>query len=302
MIDRVSTASFYRTTIDTFNTLQSENARLSRQITSGRQADTFTELGSNIQQVISLESSLKTTERFISGNQGAVSRLEIMDIALSDIQQIATEFQSQLLLERSSSAPIQNLEEFARNALDQVADRLNTRFAGRSLFAGGKTDQDAVSRTQIQNSNMFGEVATSSYYTGDNLKFSIQANQQLNLEYGITANEEPFRDLIGALHLAISGEQGSSDTILEQSGTLLEDALSGLGATRSRVNSDRIILETVNGQQERIKLQLQDIVNETVAADLAEASIEQALNEAQLTATFQTFGRISQLTLVDFLR
>jgi len=304
MVDRISTFSQHRKTVDDVLRVQGNLARIQGQISSGRKASTFGELGSDIRQVLDLESSIKSTGRFVQSNQVVISRLKTMDTSISQLQSLASDLSQQLALERSAVGADLDLTEFAKTTLARVSDSLNAQNAGRFLFAGSKTDLPPIAAGALNTSNIVNEAPSASYYQGDSLKFSTKASLELDVEYGITANDEAFQDLIGALNFAIRSESstGFGDDDLQSAIALVESSLDKLGRLSSQVNTDIITLTSVNDQHKRAEINLKESLSDTIGTDVVEASIQAALNEAVLTATLQTFTSLSRLTLSEFLR
>lgn len=300
MADRISTFSTHNNTVTDILQAQSDLARLSRQISSGREANTFKELGSDTTRVLDLESVVSASNSFIRSNDIIISRLQVMDLAVQQLEDVAAEAAQQIVIERSSSGANFDLGGFARSALQQIEQSLNTKQGGRSLFAGSKTNLDPVQNLEL-NSNIINGEVNDSYYQGDNLLFSVQASEQLQLEYGVKANEPAFQKLIGGLHLAIAAEQSGVDLDMQRAAELIEESVRELTEVRSRVNSDIITLRSANDRHEKLKLQLNETLNDITGVDVVEASIQVALNEAVLTATLQTFTRISNLSLSNFI-
>lgn len=305
MIERLTTIAVHQKAVNDITRTQSELLRLQQQITSGRKANSFAELGSEINTTLDLEASIKATDKFIGSNKAVLTRLKTMDVAVSQAEEIAAELAQQLVLEQGTSGATLNITEFARSALDRISDSLNTSIGGRFLFSGSKTNIAPIAENGLDTSNIINNQATTNYYQGDDTTFSVKATQQLDVEYGIKANDPAFRDLIGALNFAIRAEASggtSNPTDLATAVDLVNQAVSGLANVRNKINTDIVTLNNVNDQHERVKLNLEEIFNETVATDIVGATIELQFNDAVLTATMQTFAQISRLSLADFLR
>jgi len=305
----VPTTSLYENTTKSFNRLQGNLAELSAQISSGVKADKFTELGSAISRVADLEGSIKITNRYMEGNNSVIADLKSMDGAVAQLQEVATELLQNLVLKRSPSSEAISLTNFADAALDQTGDALNTSFNGKMLFSGSKTDKLAVDVDLLANFNVIDGKSASPYYKGDSYVQSIQASKNLNLDYGIKADEEGFKDLIGAINLAVkaeenlnSSERGFDDDVLEESVDMANLAVKGLASIRNKINTDIITLEQTNSVHKRVDLQFNQVLSESIATNIIEATTKVAQNEATLNALFQTFSRISNLSLVDYLR
>lgn len=299
---RISTSALHFRTVNDITTLQANLAKTQKQISSGQKAETFVELGTQINRIHDLEASVKSASRFRDANTVALTRLKSMDIAVAQIQDAAEKLSQSMPTENSPGANIFDLKALARATLDTIESALNTTQAGRSLFAGSKTNQPAVDKLRdVVSVNSDGS-ANAAYYRGDSFRASVQASDTLNVEYGITADEQAFQDIIGALHKAVALDESGSHTDALQADVLLQRAIQGLADIRTRVNNDIVTLNEANKHHDRVELQLNEVLNEMTGTDIVSASIEAALNEATLTATMQTFVRVSSLSLVDFLR
>ncbi len=299
MVDRVPTSFFYKRTIDDFARIQKDNSNLSEQVSSGRRASNFTELGSDIPRAIDVEASISSTKRFIAGNDLIISRLKAADVALNQIIKIANEFSREAIIENSPAGTEFNITDSARVSLSEIADALNTQVAGRFIFSGSKTNTQPVADSVSTASNIVNATVTANYYQGDDLTFSIQASKNLELEYGIKANNPAFQKLIAGIHQVIDKEQIGKDFLDPE---LLDQAIEDIIAVRASINSDIIALEGVNDQHRAVELQLNEVQNNIVGTDVVQTSVKISANQSILTAIFQNFARISSLNLTQFLR
>jgi flagellar hook-associated protein 3 FlgL len=300
MGDRISTYSIHRNAVSEFTRLQSDFAKIQQQISSGQKAATFTELGNDLTAVANLQNSITGAAKFVDNNKVVATRLTTMDLALQQMQQVASDLKSNLVI-ANSSGEVFDIRAFADNALQQVQDNLNVKSNGRSLFAGGKTTQDAVGDLRFV-SNILNDEPSANYYQGDDLVFSTQASENLTLDYGVKANDPVFQNLISALHMAAQFGETRNNADYQQADVYLNNALDGLISVRGGVNTDRISLETANAQHNRFSDQLTIVLNDKTGVDIVEATIRSSQTEATLSASLQTFARISKLSLADFLR
>ncbi len=311
-ISRTSTASIYTRTISDFTQKQAGLAKIQDQISSGFRESTFTGYGNDIGRVVELEASIKVTERYQRGNQLVIGRLEAMDGAVSQLQTIAQEFRNTLLNKRSGVGASVNLLEFTDSAFEQVADSLNTKFLNRFLFSGSKTNMPAIPSNALDETNMVSgadgqRIPSASYYGGDSLVYSVKASNEVSLNYGITGDHPAFQQLIAAMHEAQRAEEyafnsSASVEAVESAVDLVNQALSELSNIQASVNSDRVRIEALNNQHSRVLVEFKSAFTEIAQTDVVEASIQSSLTQASLEAVMQTFARISNLSLVDFLR
>jgi len=302
-VTRVSTAATFQNTIRDFTGLQAESARISEQISSGKKASTFIELNSDIRQVLDFESSIRTIGGFVDSNNIVVSRLGVMDNSVSQIYEILVDMKQNIIAEGTNPNQI-DLTSLARSALEQAASNLDVQQSGRYLFAGSKiTTPPSGNIINVSNIDTSGNV-DATYYQGDGLKFTINANDQLNVEYGITGDNVAFQNAFAALHSAVAADDtgGASSVQLQNAQDLIDVALDQILSLRSQIGTDSGILEGANNQHERVKVQIEGQLSDIISTDIAEATIRQSLNQTTLQATLQSFVRLSELKLSDFLR
>lgn len=118
-------------------------ARVEKEIATGLRADLFRDIGQRGSEAVRLRHQISRNEGFVASNKLLLGRMEITDLALSDIRQTADDY---LALAISGSNPgtaiSRELQASARAAFDQVAAQANSRYLGGHLFGG--TMQDKV--------------------------------------------------------------------------------------------------------------------------------------------------------------
>ena len=116
---------------------------LQRQISSGKVANTYGGLGSERSMALSLRSEKSDIAGFRNTITLVQTRLEVMNAAVGGIRRNASEMSSQLIVSGyEPDATGQTLAQAqAGSRLADTVDLLNTEVAGRSLFAGAKTDE-----------------------------------------------------------------------------------------------------------------------------------------------------------------
>ncbi len=303
MVSRISTLSVFQTAINDIGRSQAELARLTRQVSSGREAANFVEMSGKIGRVQDLERTLARTQGYVDNNNLVISRLNQIETQLTSLEDIATDLISNIITRRSGTVEDSfDLGSFARDQLALVTDALNGQSEGRFLFAGGRTDTPPVGDI-INNSNLgSSNQPTGTYYNGDSTIQQVRATDQLTLQYGVTADNEAFQKLIAALHLAVEGHGFDSDTTLETAQTLAEEALDAITVIKSSVNNDIVTLTRVNNLHATLQEELSVVLQDEAGINFEDVAIQLSLNETILLATFQNFARISNLRLVDVLR
>lgn len=193
------------------------------------------------------------------------------------------------------------MTSISNNSLSSITDLLNSEVAGRFVFAGGKGNSPAVSDLRNVTINGSGN-PNSDYYLGDDAEFEVRVNDELRITYNEPkANHLAFQRVIGAIHRGIDADNGN-DTALEEAIGQAEEAQQLLAQVRNTVNNNIVTIEEVQLQHDRFKTYLNQQLGETIGTDVAAAVTEVSLNEALLTASYQVYARLSELSLTNFLR
>lgn len=300
MVDRVSTASLHRQNLSDMQNMFSQLADLNKQISSGRIADNFADLNGSVERISGLETRTRKAESYISSNDLIETRLNLMNQSIEQLQQVAQDFASSLTLRRNPAA--ERGFDFTQNAeatLTVIVSQLNINVEGRYLFSGSKTDTAPVA-TPVPNLVETG-VADSGYYNGDTVQLTARISDSFEIQYGVTADDSAFQNLIAAVKTGIAGDSADDDSILGEAVGLINAAIEDLAVTRAKVNSNILAVQDATDQHESLNLFWKEGLSDEIDTDIAAASIRVATNETILQATFQTFARLSELSLTRFL-
>ncbi len=116
---------------------------LQRKIASGKVANTYGGLGTDRSMSLALRQEKQEVAGFRSTIGLVQSRLSVMNISVDQLRKNAGEMSSQLIV--SGYKPTDSGQTLAQSQagvrLADTVDLLNTQIAGRSLFAGAKTDE-----------------------------------------------------------------------------------------------------------------------------------------------------------------
>jgi flagellin-like hook-associated protein FlgL len=293
----VSTVQFFSNTINTFNSLQENLFKTQSLISADSIAETYQELP-NINLVESLRQSISRTERYVSSIETVERRVEATYNSVDNIIDAFDNFRSALTLENSTSGPVNDLTLIANNTLDQIEGSLNSRNEGIFLFSGSKTDQQPIQNLRLNN-NYINSTPTANYYRGDGDIASVNISSAINIQYGVTAADDAFKNAIAAINLSKQVETG--EATIEQAGALVDEAFDDLISLRSSIANNLKIMSDIKDQYERNIIDLEAQFADVNQPDIIELTIQARSNEATLQAAFQTFARVSQLSLVNVI-
>ena len=123
---------------------------LQNQASSGYKSRNYAGIADSAQRLLNLETEYSRTEQYLRNTTQGKLRLQSMETSVDSMLTIATEMKS-LLIQASSAqqADDVNIRDEANQALQQIANLLNTNLDGRYLFAGGRSEEPAVDIEKI---------------------------------------------------------------------------------------------------------------------------------------------------------
>lgn len=268
------------------------------QVSTGKEAHSYAELGASSGTLMRTETALKQAETFSEQNKLLSNQLNLMDGALADIAGIADEFRQAVIARRNdASGDASPLDLQAEGMMERLANALNLSVDGRYVFAGSKTDTPPVDM------NAMGDPENGSYYRGDQVPLQARIDVDAEARYGVRADEQGFADLFAGLKEAVAGHgPPANDTALKDAAALADSALDGVIASRSRLATVTARVESTRDSQEGTKLYLQDAVSQLTDTDVPAKMAQIAQDQVSLEASYSVMTRLNQLSLTDYLR
>lgn len=280
--------------------IQHDLTKLQQQISSGREANTFSELNVRVEVVHSLETKIRRTEKYMESNELIKSRLDSMDSALGGVVDAATEARNIITVARGAAKSqfpifIQSME----NLLNVAAEKLNVSIGGAYLFAGSQVDAPPV-EVPVPEPLQEG-IPDAGYYEGDGVVLKAKLSETLELNYGVNADEDAFQKLFAGMRLAIDGMNNDDDNQLAQAMDLINDAIDGTVAIQGRVVNNISIIDSANSRHEDSLPSAKEFLSAEVDTDVPAAVAKVYLAETLIQASFQVLSRVANLKLSDYL-
>jgi len=145
MVSRVATYTNHTLLSDLAIRNASRVTDLQNQASSGYKSRNYAGIADSAQRLLNLEGEYTRTEQYLRNTTQTKLRLQSMETAVDSMITVATQMKT-LLIQASSNtqAADVNVRSQANQALQQVANLLNTNLDGRYLFAGGRSEEPAV--------------------------------------------------------------------------------------------------------------------------------------------------------------
>ncbi len=300
IISRVSTFALNQTTITNFNRVYGDLATLQKQISSGYKADTFSQMADQVEQFAGLTNEINRLQNYEDNLTQTVSRLDSVGTALSRIIDIADNMENLLTLRRNGA--IEDNIEFAIQMdgfKESLSQELNTTFGGRYLFSGTKTNIPPI-KDPLPDPITPG-IADDNYYQGSKENVVLRPQDNLELEFDARADNIAFQQIYSAVALGKRGDANDNDGDVAAALDLLQLGLKQVISLKTKNDAKVVNMKDIADRHETYRLYLQGVSDDVIKTDVVSASTKVALDQTILSATFQSYARITSLRLVDYL-
>lgn len=304
-MDRISNYSQNARSLSFVTQSQNRIADLQNQIASGVKSLNYTGVSRNAERLITLETSHARVSQYMDDNSLVEGRLNTMEMSVSQIFELMTEYKTTLIDGlNASNADDLNLRNRATQILNQVAALLNVEEDGRHLFAGTRTNTQPVNLTSLPATYTIptSDGDSSNYFAGDNGKLTIRADDNFDMQYNVDASESAFEKVIRSLDIMIKAPMTNDRTTLNHVLGIVSNSIDGLADLRTGIGGTRKALDEVNARHRDFILFTEQSISEIQNVDIAETITQMTNAQVTLEASFMTISRLSQVTLLNFLR
>jgi flagellar hook-associated protein 3 FlgL len=272
---------------------------LAKQITSGKYADTYTDLVEKtpVESLLNMKQIHTSLDLRNKSNKLLSGKVSEIENALRHLSEDIIKDSTTLCMHAKDPAtgPSLDILSLSRNKLEQIRGVLNASFNGEKLFAGSKIKVTDVVGDIALFSNIVSGKITANYYNGDTDKFSAKISDTHTLQYGVTADNPAFTNLIAAHHYMINNDFDNAITALHTAKQDLGDLVAKIG------EHSKAISQQVSNDDSNL-LRLSESVTNIEDVDVTELMPQLAMLEVQLKASFMLTTQLSDLSLVNFLR
>lgn len=298
---RVAQLAQQQLTLSNVRTVQERIQEAQTQISSGKKSREYAGIFQDATRLVSLEATQTRIKQFVANNTIISNRLEHMDSAISNIFDAVSELRTTLVqaVSDNSSGEVR-LTEIATNLLATVTSQLNAKENGRYLFAGSKTTTQPVT-VPVPDPTTFG-VPDTNYYNGDSVQLTARIDDATTITYGITGDRTAFQEAIAALKAAIQAGTTNDKSLMDTALGLATNALQSLAGYRTEIGSDLQTIERANENNKDFLVFVENTISDIENVDIPETVAKLSTDQTTLQASYLTLARITNLSLLDFLR
>ena len=303
---RVANFAQFQLQMSNIQRTQSGVAESQIEIATGKKAQSYSEISSQSSQLVNLERSLARKDQFVINIEQAEVRLNTMESSLNVMVDRAIEVKT-IISQGLSGSNINDLPlvEFAQTFSTEIAALLNTQLGGEFIFSGSLTDQAAVDLTDptyLPQTGLPGTFsADTNYYQGDSFVRAVRADDNYDLDIGITADDPAFEELLRTMAYMDYAGVNTDTTVLEEAFRLVSSAIDGLSTLRGKVGAHSQVLQSAKNSHNDFTTFASNLVSNIEDTDIAEATTELAFAEVQLQGSYLAISRMRELSLLRYL-
>ena len=295
---RVADQQMYNTLLGNLQRSRLQMLTSQEQISSLKRVSTPEDDPSSYGQIVLDKSALSQTMQWVRNINFGTARVNAADQALGQVQNLITrvrELTIQASSDTTSTEGRQSIAKEVRQLQRQLVQLGNTEVAGQAIFGGTKTDVQPFTITSGDTVAYQGNSETQSIAVGENQTVQILVPGSSIFTGSTTNMFDSLRDLLTALEsdnrAGIQAGLGNLDLATAQ----ISDAQGTVGALANRLQVTHDALDTAT-------LTITKSISDNQDADLATAITQLRLQEVAVQAASQTFTKIFDSSLINYLR
>lgn len=289
---------------DSMMNARNEISRLSKEITSGKKADYFSELSDKqpLEAYLNIRNSLDTIVSRSKNNELLSKKITTVDSSIRSLQDLVSDGLT-LAVQAKDPASGKNLDSIslAKQQLSSIKNLMNTQFNKQYVFSGSKIDTAAMGDI-VNTSNVVAGIPTANYYLGDDKKMVAKISEDNTIEYGVTGDDQAFQYLIGAYHMLIDAKTAEDPVLFAKAVDWFNQAKVDVGNIIANVANNQKVIESQVKSDTDYVLRLQENVSEIEDVDTPEAMTELLAVQTQIQAAYMLLVRVSNMSLADYIK
>ncbi len=315
--------------------LQETASQRRAEAVTGRLADPTAALNGRVGAPLAIERALGDIEGYRQTIALATTRADTAQGVIDQLRQMLDDVTNQAEIARQSGSQngLETASALAAGFLNGAVSGLNSRIAGRSLFAGDAADMPALVDAETLRAEVVsvlqaapdaataeadlrvafntpgGLFDTTLYLGGSGDAPSAEIARDERVDYQARADEQVFRDFLRGMAVLsatydpdVALAPADRATLLEGAIAELRNVVDPLNRIAARIGAVEGRIATVSARHTAEETALTRSYNDLTGVDSLVAATELQAIDSQLEVLFLTTARFSQLSLVNFLR
>ena len=306
-VDRIGTAATAQLMLAQIQKAQVAVDTANRQVVTGKVSDTYSGYGDKTAVMEAARSAAAHADANVATAQQASSRLDLQDVQLSQLGDLADEVR-QTLTKAAADQDATSLMTQMQGFFNQAVDILTTKDSNGYIFAGDNNQQPPVTIASLSDLAALGSPALA--FDNGTAKTTVRIGDSQTVQVGILASDlgTQLFSLFQQVAQFDSGTPFDAKTNPAQQ-SFLESTI----PTSTNVTQDINRQSAANGinyqmvQNTMTRLQATSGVYKSFVSNIENVDITEALsrlnqNQIALQASFQLTSTLNKLSLLDFLQ
>ena len=312
---RVSTFGQQQLLLNTILQNQSRVFERQDQIASGNRSPNYQGIARNVETLQTSKTIKARTETFLDANKDLNRRLEIYDVALQGVYDVAQDLRLSIIDAVNTNSGLA-LRDKINDFYDTAVSLLNTKDGGDYIFGGTRTDTQPVAATTTTALAALGLGNHAQAFVNNSIQAQTKVDETRTLTYGVLGNTVAT-DLFDVISRLVLFDDGTSAQGFPPAGafndpldlnqknllqSLLDEATTAVNTVNSAVALNGVNLKTLEDTQARHEADLvftRIFIGDIEDIDTAEAISNLNLDQLALESSFRVFGQLTRLTLLD---
>jgi flagellar hook-associated protein 3 FlgL len=310
MVTRVSTVGNYSAILQNLLAAQARQAEAGEQVATQKNGKDLKDYARSAEMLTGMRSLQTRLNVYTEQNKLIGDKLATQDMALNQIMD-AGNAARQAILDAIASDRADTLIEELQAQMRNAVEGANTRYGGKSLFAGGQVDTKPVTAQQMSDLTLPPGII-GAFFQNDRFKAQAKLDDSTTVTTGMLADEilTGFMTGLQAIQGFHEGVDGPfNGRLTDAQRTFLQNQLSSWDTIRS----DLTLVVGKNGLvQQRVEKVADDLSERTttlagmmgdiVDADMAKAAVNLQSAQMAVQAAAQVFLTLQSASLLNFLR
>jgi flagellar hook-associated protein 3 FlgL len=309
---RIGTAAENSLTLYYMQLNQTAANNLNAQISTGYNAQTYSQMAPQATQLENFRTEVSQQQGYLDTINTVSTRMQTMSLSL---QQVLAQVQSfrALLPNGAYNTAQPTIQTQAQGLLQQVAGFLDVQDATRYLFGGTNTSTPPVDLSNLPQgaaasltSSVGGPPSSNGYYAGGAATAPAQIDNQVSVNYGITADNPAFEQIIRVLNFIAQSGSFSSSSPTDQAnvtlaGHMLDTATQALTGIAGNLALQQAQVNNAAAVHQSTLNIAQNGISTIVSVNQATAITQLQSLETQIQASYTATSQIQKLSLVSYM-
>jgi flagellar hook-associated protein 3 FlgL len=307
----ISTLAQQSLFLQTIGQLQTQANTLESQVSTGEQSSNLEGYGATAGELSNLQDQISQDQGYVSTINTVQQNIQESSTALGSIESAVQGLVSGLPESAYNTSP-NTIQETAGQLLQEVGDFLNTQGPNGYIFSGSLTNTAPYDPSGLPNP---GSLTTSvsgappnGYYAGNDTAQSATVDNNLTLQYGVTADNPAIENIVRALNFLANLPAGSPSSTsatdqanVTQAQQLLQQGVTGLQSVIGKLASQTGELTSIQQNQQNAINLAQSSLTSTEAVNPATVISQLNQLETNMQASYTTISDLQKMSLVNFL-